>query len=300
MKKKLILNTFRSVKNTKSRFIAIMAIIAIGSGFFAGVKSASPSMKMSAESYLREQGLADLHLMSELGFDDEDVSAVSGAVDADELYAGYSADLMMSGAGEGDCVVKVYSYNPESGINLPYVKEGRLPESAGEIFADDRFFSAQAPEIGDVISLRTGDDREMEDILGRTEYTVVGKGINPNYVSFERGSTTIGNGTVNGWLLVPEENFTYDIYTDLYISLAETEALNPYSDEYEEIISHNVDMLEDFAEVQIEHRKSVITDEAYEEIDDAKAELADGEKELADAEKDIAEAEQEIANGEAE
>lgn len=300
MKKKLILNTFRSVKNTKSRFIAIMAIIAIGSGFFAGVKSASPSMKMSADSYLREQGLADLHLMSELGFDDEDVSAVSGTVEADELYAGYSADLMMSGAGEGDCVVKVYSYNPESGINLPYVKEGRLPESAGEIFADDRFFSAQAPEIGDVISLRTGDDREMEDILGRTEYTVVGKGINPNYVSFERGSTTIGNGTVNGWLLVPEENFTYDIYTDLYISLAETEAMNSYSDEYEEIVSRNVDMLEDFAEVQIEHRKSVITNEAYEEIDDAKAELADGEKELADAEKDIAEAEREIKDGEAE
>ena len=119
MKKKLILNTLRSVKNTKSRFIAIMAIIAIGSGFFAGVKSASPSMKMSAESYLREQGLADLHLISELGFDDEDVSAVSDTVDADELYAGYSADLMMSGAGEGDCVVKAYSYNPESGINLP-------------------------------------------------------------------------------------------------------------------------------------------------------------------------------------
>ena len=275
-----------------------MAIIAIGSGFFAGVKSASPSMKTSAAQYLEEQGLADFHLMSELGFDDEDVSAAAGAVDADGLYAGYSADLMMTGAADSDCIVKVYSYDPESGINRPYVKEGRLPEKAGEIFADDRFFNAKTPEIGDVISLRTGDDRNMEDILNVTEYTVVGKGLYPSYVSFERGSTTIGNGTVNGWLLVPEENFSYDIYTDLYISLAETKGISAYTDEYDEIISRSADVLEDFADVQIEHRKSVITDEAYEEIDDAKAELEDGKKKLDDAERDLADGRQKLADAE--
>lgn len=298
MKKKLILNTFRSVKNTKSRFIAIMAIIAIGSGFFAGVKSASPSMKNSAAQYLEEQGLADFHLMSELGFDDEDVSAVSGAVDADELYAGYSADLMMTGATDGEYVVKVYSYDPESGINMPYVTEGRLPENAGEVFADERFFTAKTPQIGDVITLRTGDDREMGDILSRTEYTVVGKGLSPSYVSFERGSTTIGNGTINGWLLVSEENFSYEIYTDLYISLAETAGIEAYTDEYDEIISRTSDTLEDFADVQIEHRKSVITDEAYEEINEAKADIEDGKQKLADAEQELADGRQQLADAE--
>ncbi|MCM1024521.1 MAG: FtsX-like permease family protein [Prevotella sp.] len=300
MNKKLFLNTLRSVKNTKSRFIAIMAIIAIGSGFFAGVKSASPDMKMSAAKYLAEQNLADLHLMSELGFDDEDVSAVGDTVEADGLYAGYTADLMMSGAEDSDCIVKVYSYDPESGINLPYVTEGRLPENEGEVFADNRFFSARNLEVGDVISLRTGDDREMEDILGRTEYTVAGKGILPVYVSIERGSTTIGNGTVNGWLLVPEENFTYDIYTDLYISLAETDGLDPYEDEYGDVVSRVSDTLEDFAEVQIEHRKGVISDEAYGEINDAKAELEDGRKELAEAEKDLADGKRQLAEAEEE
>lgn len=298
MKKKLILNTFRSVKNTKSRFIAIMAIIAIGSGFFAGVKSASPSMKNSAAQYLEEQGLADFHLMSELGFDDEDVSAVSEAVSADELYAGYSADLMMTGAVDGEYVVKVYSYDPESGINMPYVTEGRLPENAGEVFADERFFTAKTPQIGDVITLRTGDDREIGDILGRTEYTVVGKGLSPSYVSFERGSTTIGNGTINGWLLVPEENFSYEIYTDLYISLAETAGIEAYTDEYDEIISRTSDTLEDFADVQIEHRKSVIADEAYEEINEAKADIEDGKQKLADAEKDLEDGRQQLADAE--
>ena len=94
MKRKLFLNTLRSVKNTKSRFIAIMAIIAIGSGFFAGVKSAAPDMKLSMSQYLEQQGLADFHLMSELGFDGEDVSAVANLGISDGIYAGYSADLM--------------------------------------------------------------------------------------------------------------------------------------------------------------------------------------------------------------
>lgn len=300
MNKKLVLNTLRSVKNTKSRFIAIMAIIAIGSGFFAGVKSASPSMKMSAADYLEKQNLADFHLVSELGFDEEDVSAVSSAVDTDGLYAGYSADLMMSGAGDNDSTVKVYSYDPKSLVNIPYITEGRLPEAAGEVFADERFFSASSPEIGDIIYLKTGDDREIGDILGRTEYTVVGKGISPIYVAFERGSAAIGNGTINGWLLVPEENFSYDIYTDMYISLSQTDGMDPYSGEYANIISRNTNMLDDFADVQIEHRKGVISDEAYKEINDAKAELKDGEKEIVDNEKKIADAERDIADGEAE
>lgn len=300
MKKKLVLNTLRSVKNTKSRFIAIMAIIAIGSGFFAGVKTASPSMKMSAADYLEKQNLADFHLVSELGFDDDDVSAVKSAVDSDGLYAGYSADLMMSGAGNNDSIVKVYSYDPESTVNIPYVTEGRLPASEGEVFADERFFSAKSPEIGDVISMRTGDDREIEDILGRTEYTVVGKGIYPIYVAFERGSASIGNGTINGWLLIPEENFSYDIYTDVYISLSETDGMDPYGGEYENIISRDTDTLEDFSDVQIEHRKGVITDEAYEEINDAKAEIEDGEKKIVDNEKKIVDAERDIADGEKE
>ncbi len=301
MKRKLILNTLRSVKNTKSRFIAIMAIIAIGSGFFAGVKSASPDMKMSAAKYLDEQALADIHVMSDLGLDDTDVSAVKDAVSADGLYAGYSADLFMKYEnGDTERIVKVYSYDPDSSVNLPYVTEGRLPEKADEVFADERFFSAATPEIGDKISLKTGDDRDMEDILGRTEYTVVGKGLLPVYVSFERGSTTIGNGTINGWLLVPEENFTYDIYTDMYISLAEADGVDPYTDEYEDIVSRNVDALEDFGVTQIEHRKSVITDEAYEEINDAKAELEDGKKELADAEADLADGRKQLADAEKE
>ncbi len=300
MKKMLFRNTLRSVKNTKSRFIAIMAIIAIGSGFFAGVKSAGPDMKLSAADYLHKQALDDFHIVSELGMDDEDVAAAEKLGITDEIYAGYSADLMLSALDGAEKIIKVYSYNPDSGISKPYITEGRLPEKAGEIFIDEKLFSSAVSEMGGTMSFHTGDDRALEDMLNASGYTVVGKGLLPRYVSFERGTTSIGNGSIDGWALIPEENFTYEVYTDMYLSIVEADGVDPYSEEYEDIISRNTDILEAFAETQIEHRKSVITDEAYEEINDAKAELEDGKKELADAEKKIEDGKKELADAEKE
>ncbi len=298
MKKRLFLNTIRSLKSTKSRFFAILAIIAIGCGFFAGVKSAGPDMKKSSAQYLDEQGLADIHLISELGFDEEDIAAVSGTVDTDEIYAGYSADLVADGGDLDGKILKVYSYDPDSGINIPYLTEGRLPEKPDEIIVDERFFSADTPDIGDKIIVKTGDDREISDYLSETEFTVVGKAKSPVYIAYERGNTSIGNGVINGWLLIPEKNFSYDIYTDIYIKLSETKGVDPYTDEYDEIVEKNTEALETLAETQIEHRKEAVLNEAYEEINDAKKELADAEKEYSDGEKEIADGEKEIADNE--
>lgn len=300
MKKKLILNTLRSVKYTKSRFLSIMAIIALGCGFFAGVKSAGPDMKLSAADYFEKQGLADVHMMSSLGFDDEDVKAVSDAGISSEIYAGYSADLVISGGDNNGKIVKVYSYNSNSRINLPYITEGRLPEKADEVFADERFFTAKTPEIGEKITLTADGENDISDSLSRTEFTVVGKGRLPVYVAHERGSAGFGNGVINGWLLIPEENFSYDIYTDVYLRLTEAEGVDPFADKYEEIMDGSIDVLEKLGEVQIEHRKNVILDEAYEEINDAKQEVADGEAEISENERKIADAEKEISDGEAE
>lgn len=300
MNKKLILNTLRSVKNTKSRFFAIMAIIAIGCGFFAGVKSAGPDMKLSAADYFEKQGLADVRLLSTLGFDDEDVTAVSDMGIAEEIYAGYSADLIISGSDNNGKIVKAYSYDPDSGINIPYLSEGRLPESADEIVVDDRFYLAQTPQIGDKITLTANSGSDVADYLSRTEYTVVGKARLPVYVAYDRGSASFGNGVINGWLLIPEENFSYEIYTDIYVRLSETAGVDPFTDEYEEIIDSHIDRFEELGEVQIEHRKNAVLDEAYEEIDEAKAEVADGEAEIAENEQKLADAEKEISDGEAE
>ena len=300
MKKKLILNTLRSVKNTKSRFIAIMAIIAIGCGFFAGVKSAGPDMKLSAADYFEKQGLADIHMMSALGFDDEDVTAVSDTGIAEEIYAGYSADLIIDGGDNNGKIVKTYSYSKDSGIDLPYLTEGRLPEKSDEIVVDEKFYSAVTPNIGDKITLTADGDNDISDYLSRAEFTVVGKARLPVYVAYDRGSASFGNGVINGWLLIPEENFAYDIYTDIYLRLSETVWVDPFTNKYEEIIDSSIDRLEELGEFQIEHRQNIIIEEAYEEIDDAKAEVADGEAEIAENEQKLADAEKEIADGEAE
>lgn len=298
MKNKIVLNTLRSVSETKSRFIAIMAIIAIGCGFFAGIKSAAPDMKLSAAQYYDEQGLADIHIMSSLGFDGEDVDAVKDIGIADDIYAGYSADLFISGGAATGKIVKAYSYDPDSKINMPYLTEGRFPEKSNEVIVDARFINYPNLNIGDTVTLVTGDDRELSDILRQNEFVVVGKAKSPVYVAHERGNTSIGNGSINGWMLIPEENFAYEVYTDVYAEIGALKGVDPFTDEYEKGVEETVDIFENLAASQVNHRKNAVLDEAYEEINDAKAELEDGKKDLADAEKKVADGRQEIADNE--
>ena len=109
--------------------------------------------------------------------DDEDVAAVEKLGIADEIYAGYSADLMFSALDGAEMIIKVYSYNSESNISKSYITEGRLPEKAGEIFIDEKMFANAVTEMGGEMSFHTGDDRDFEDILNQSGYTVVGKGL---------------------------------------------------------------------------------------------------------------------------
>ena len=76
MKAALLKNTFREIKNTKARFISILMIVALGVGFFVGVKATSPSMKQMAVDYYNETNLMDFRLVSTVGFDKYDIKAV--------------------------------------------------------------------------------------------------------------------------------------------------------------------------------------------------------------------------------
>ena len=94
MKNVLFREALREIRRSKSRFFSILAIVAIGSGFFSGVKAACPDMKNTAETYLGDSNLADLHLLSGWGFDEEDIEAIQSSGDIRAFSAGYSKDLL--------------------------------------------------------------------------------------------------------------------------------------------------------------------------------------------------------------
>ena len=127
MKNLLVKNTLRCAWATKGRFVSIMAIIAIGCAFFSGVKAACPYMKSSAWEYFNSQKLADIHIRSTLGFNDEDIAAVSSYDGTENVSAGYSAELFMK-TGADNIIFTVYSYDPSDDMNKLILEEGRLPE----------------------------------------------------------------------------------------------------------------------------------------------------------------------------
>ncbi len=292
MKNKLILNTFRSIKTTFSRFAAIMAIIAISCGFFAGVKVCSSDLLKSAQDYYEKQQLADFRLVSTLGFTEDDIAEVKKLEGVEAAEYGYSADLFMMMPDGKSLTVRTLSFDSDrfsSGemLSLPYFIEGRLPENAGECLADASFRSGSEINIGDKLVLSVPENTELGDVMSRSEYTVVGRVQSPMYISFERGSTNIGNGSLNGFLYIPEENFTYEYYTDIYLTGKKLTGEKFWTDKYEEASDSLKAELEAFAEDRIAVRVSEIKADAQPDLDDARKKIDDGKREYNDGLKEL-------------
>lgn len=271
MKNTLLKNTFRSIGKTLGRFIAIFAIIALGSGFFSGIKAASPDMKKNAWNYFNEHSLDDIHIMSTLGFEDDELDKITSADEDFYCEGGYSADVFMESNLANRKAVKLYSYNSNAKLNKAEIIDGRLPESVNECVID--YLMTDKPEIGEKAVFSIPENTELT--LKETEYTVVGYVKLPMYISTERGTTSIGNGTLSGYVLIPYDNFDIDVYTDVYVKSDYAEKLNPFTDEYEDFIDKKIDLLENIGKNSIEKRVQKITDEAYVEIDKTKSELSE-------------------------
>lgn len=285
MKNKLTQNTVRSLSRTAGRFISILAIIAIGCAFFSGIKSCSRYMKNSSYEYLKNLGAADIRLRSTLGFSEDDVEAVRNTEGVGNVYAGYSSDLFID-RGTENIIVSVYSYNSKSDINKLSLTEGRLPENENECVADYQPYRCDKFGIGDKITLMPDSDTEISDILKNNEYTVVGLVRSPVYVAQERGSTSLGNGVVNGYIYIPEECFAGEAYTDMFISCEGAADINCFTDKYEKAVSEVTDRLETLSDKQISSRSDELQAEFDEETADAEKELDNAEKEYTSGKED--------------
>lgn len=299
MKSVLRKNIFRDIKNSRTRFISIMLIVALGVGFFTGVKATSPSMNKTAEMYYSENNLMDYRLLSTVGFDNDDVEAVKNLENVRAVEPSYFSDVMVNVGGAGS-VLRLYSIpqEDENGItiNNPIVKEGRLPEKKGEIAVESSNFRGKY-KIGDVIEIDpkiSGED--TADSIESLEYTVVGFVQSPLYVNFERGTTTVGSGSVSMYGLVLPEEFVSERYTQLYVLTDYSDgSMKTLGDEYSKAIEDFKPQIESLADDRTENFVSDYLPEAKKQLADAQEELDSerekAEQEIADGEKEISDAE---------
>lgn len=300
IKRALFKDIFREIKNSRNRFFSIFAIIALGAGFFAGLKVTYPDMLATMDKYYSEQNLMDIHIVSSLGFDEKDISAIKTADGIRDIYPTYSKDVFIHEEGNSDLVAKLMAF-PDSGVNSVVLLEGRFPENPGECLVESHSQLPVTHKIGDTVSVYTTDpDDPIEDSLSKTEWKVVGTFMSPQYVAYDRGTSTIGDGRADILLMVPEENFILEVYTDVYLTLDSTKGLSAFDDKYASAVETAAENFETIGDERAPLRLSEIKDEAYAEINDAKAEIADAEKELADAEEELADAYIELTDGEKE
>ena len=294
-------NIFREIKATKGRFMSIFLICAIGVGFFSGVRATEKDMRVTADDYYDEHELFDLRVMSTFGLTDGDVEAIRAIEDVSGAYPSKYTDLVMF-MDEKEMLTRVYSMTSGE-VNKIDIIEGRLPQAEDECILSYNILRKGA-EVGDTVRVEDITDAD-EFPLKYSEYKVVGIYETPMFISLtQRGSTTIGDGSIDAFMCISESNFTQDVYTEIYISSDKMKEMQSYSDEYKALRDSISERLEEIAPERNDIRFEEVTDDAVKKIEDGERELeeakSDGQKELDDAAAELADAAQKISDGEKE
>ena len=312
-------NIRRTLASTRSRFLAIFSIVALGVGFLAGLVSTTPDMRDSIEQYLDDANLYDLRIIGTLGLTDADVQAVRQVDGVLDARGAWSADVLVKTPTSDQAVARVHSLptdadgNPDgnSVINQLVLEDGRWPQASGEcvVEAGAGDLASRGVNIGDTIEVPADDNEDLEDTLATTEYTVVGVVHDATYFSFEREPASVGSGAVETIFYILPQDFAYDTYTEIYLTVDGARDMNSLSDTYDDTVQAVSDALDNISGERCDVRLQEVKADAQKEIDDAwdeyndsaaeaEQELSDAAQELQDGRDALADGEQEVADGE--
>lgn len=277
MRKAVFKDFIRNIKGSLGRFFAIMAIVAIGVAFFAGVTASSGDMKHSSDSYYDEYNMNDIRILSSIGFTSQDIEAVSKVSGVKAVYKTNTQDVLVDYDGRENVahvsgVPVGKASDDDSYINQLRIKEGRLPQNDKECvvkYEDTR----KSMQVGDVISFKSGTEDDINDTFKDTEYTVVGIVYTPCYVSYDLGSSGIGNGHINYCIYVGDDEFKNNYYTECYAVIDGAKDMDTYSDEYKKLIDKYADDIKAISKERLDIRKQTVIDEYTRAKADKKEEL---------------------------
>lgn len=329
MKKNILRKDFIiEIKKTMGRFVSIFFIVALGVAFYSGIRASEPSMRFTADQYFDDSELMDLKVMGTMGLTKADIKAIGKVSGIEAVEGGYSKDVLCP-VGDNEKVVHMLSM--QKNFNQVSVVKGRLPEKAGECLVDEDFLSYTDLKVGDTVTFHSGDGEALTDSLVTDTYKIVGIGNSPLYISFGRGSSTIGTGEISGFVVVDKASFDMDVYTEAYVKVSGAEEKTAFTDEYNNLSDAAKEAVSAIEEERCAARKQEIVDEANEkladsektvneksqelenakkelesgkskaaeELEKAKQQLTDGEAELADAKQQIADGETQLADAKA-
>lgn len=302
MRKTFFKNLFRDIKKSLSRYLSIVIIIAIGVAFYAGIRAASPDMKVSGDTYLNKNNFMDFKLISTLGLTKDDISAIQKVGGVTKAEGSYSMDAVLE-KGKRQLVLNINSLPEENDINNIRIVKGRRAENADEAVVEGKFLEENKLNLGDTIVLKSGNDSNIGDSLKNTAFKIVGAAESPLYVSDQRQPSSIGNGIVRGFVYILPEVFKSEVYTEVYVRTDSPQSKNSLLD-YEGYTSYIEDIekaLKDIGVSRNEIRYAEVIKSGNYKLDEAQAKLDSSKKEavekFADAYNQLNEARDKIEKG---
>lgn len=269
----------REVKSSFTRFLSILLIVALGTAFFSGIKSAAPAMRKSADKVYDAENFMDICVQGTLGVTDNDIKEIIKIAGISGAEGAYNSDFLCSSE-NAELVTSVISLNDV--INLPKVTQGRFPEKYYECIADQKFLDESGYKLGDQIVLTTGNDTELSETLATDTFTIVGIGTTSYYLDNERGNASIGDGTVDGFIIVPKQAFTLSCYTKLFLTVDGAAEQNCFSSKYKDTVESIQANIRTIADSRCEIRYEEFKTESVDLISKAEARFEEKRQEVMD------------------
>ena len=291
-------NLEKTIRSSLGRYIAILAIVALGAGLFCGLRVTKVDMIATVQRYTDDQNMFDLQVMNSYGWTQDNVDALSRIPGIESAEGCISLDALISFGGGDDSAFKLISI-PEQ-VNKVELTAGRMPAAPDECVLDGYFFSKSM--IGQEIHISQANSQGTLDNLAYDTYLVVGLVNTPLYLNMQRGSTTIGSGSLTSFLYIPRDGFSLEYYTEINMTLKGHHEV--YSDDYSNALDDMVEYLDYVAQEEADIRFSQVIAEAEDAWAEGRQEYFEGvaeySKEKQDALQELADAEQKLVDGQTE
>lgn len=262
----------------------------LGVTMLTGLRAGCVDLRNSADSFYDKQKLYDIQVVSTLGLEDEDISALSDIDEVDQVVGSYSETHVLE-VQDKKQIIQLNAITI-SGINEPYVLEGRLPKTAKEIAVSEKFLRNSGKKIGDTITFSVDDDSKLK----YQTFTICGVILDAMNISVDEGAASFrSTSNVDDTFYVQLDAFDYDVYTSVYVTLKNSKDLKCYSDEYKQMIHDVMIKIEKDIKIDRENaRYQKVVDDAWKQYYTNKKQM---DNEFSKGDEKLASAREELENG---
>lgn len=262
MKNRIITNSFRNIKKSFSRFFSLFIMSGLGVFVFTGLKSTAPDMLETLDRYLDQANGYDIKIVSNQGLTIDDLHALEEVEGVKEVEGSFSQDSLFS-VGNDQYVINVSSM-PKT-INQLQLLEGSLPNQKNEIVVEKNLLIQNDLSLLDQITLSSSS-------LAEQTFTIVGTVDSPLYFNNtgtgqNRGTTSLGAGTIHYYSYVQESVFVMDYYSSIYITVEHAKEEITSKKMYEQYIEKTISKLNQIKEEREEIRFQQIYQEMMQSIE---------------------------------